>query len=205
MHRSNCLACRVFGSLSMRGRCAPRDLFPFAAAGELSEDARANLARANKVEVRNGVFIGRMSGSVEVGPFDQEMVPAGVTFHGEVALQNYQAWQLGLLWSSFDELDEGFAQLGSSKTRGLGVVRVAVDSLIHEQRSGAEQRPVGVGELVDERTRREYGLFAEGRLPDSTGATRGLSRRFVVDEAGALARWRDAGLTALDGLKKGGR
>ena len=102
VHRAHCVACRLFGSLSMRGRCAPRDLFPFSGAATLDEEERANLARANKVEVRYGVLIGRMSGSVEVGPFDQEMVPAGVTFHGEVALQNYQAWQLGLLCSCFN-------------------------------------------------------------------------------------------------------
>lgn len=197
VHRANCVACRLFGSLSMRGRCAPRDLFPFSDATTISENEQANLTRANKVEIRHGVLIGRMSGSVEVGPFDQEMVPAGITFYGEIALQNYQAWQFGLLCAGLDELTEGFAQLGASKTRGLGVVRVEIDSLIHEQRSGGEDRPMGVGDLVDDKTRRSYGLFAEGPLPSTNGAARGLSRRFTVEDPDAVTRWRDAGMQAL--------
>jgi CRISPR-associated protein Csm3 len=200
IHRANCVACRLFGSLSMRGRCAPRDFFPFKDATTLTEQEAANLARANKVELRHGVLIGRISGAVEIGPFDQEMVPAGISFYGEIALQNYQAWQLGLLWMVIDELTEGFAQLGSSKTRGLGVVRVDVDSLIHEQRSSAEDRPMGVGELVDESTRRTYGLFGEERLPSGESSIRGLSRRFLASDPAAIARWRDAGLRALAGL-----
>jgi CRISPR-associated protein Csm3 len=201
VHRANCAACRVFGSLTMRGRCAPRDLFPFKDATTLAEHEVDNLTRANKVEVRHGVLIGRMSGSVDGGAlFDQEMVPAGVHFHGEIVLQNYQTWQLGLLCAAIDELTQGFAQLGSSKTRGLGVVRVEIDSLLHEQTSRSEDRPMGVGELVDEGTRRAYGLFDETRLPKATGSIHGLSRRFAATEPGAITRWRNAGLQALADL-----
>ncbi len=201
VHRANCLACRLFGSLSMRGRCAPRDLFPFKDATALAGDEAANLARANGVELRHGVMISRISGAVDGSAlFDQEMVPAGVSFYGEVALQNYQAWQLGLLCAALDELTEGFAQLGSSKSRGLGVVRVEINSLVHEQRVGDEDRAMGVGDLTDERTRRAYGLFAEGRLPNSAGSIRGLSRRFTAADAQSIGPWRDAGSRALTGL-----
>jgi CRISPR-associated protein Csm3 len=200
VHRENCAACRLFGSLSIRGRCAIRDLFPFAVASGLSEDDRSNLARANQVEVRNGVFISRISGSVAVGPFDQEMIPAGTHFHGEVALQNYQVWQLGLLSSAFGELSDGFVQLGSSKTRGLGVVRIEFQSLIHEQRAGVERRPLGAGDLVDDGNRRAYGLFAERPLPPSEGTPRGLSRRFVADGPAETESWTTAGLGALSDL-----
>jgi CRISPR/Cas system CSM-associated protein Csm3 (group 7 of RAMP superfamily) len=195
----------LFGSLAMRGRCAIRDLFPFARATSLTDDDRRNLARANQVEVRHGVFIGRISGSVEVGPFDQEMVPAGTILHGEVALQNYQAWQLGLVCSAFDELTEGFAQLGSSKTRGLGVVRVDLQSLVHEQRIGARRKPLGAGDLVDDATRRAYGLFAESPLPESEGFTRGLSHRFEVEGQASIARWAEAGIQALTALHSAAR
>jgi len=201
IHRANCLACRIFGSLSMRGRCAPRDLFPFSASVEISADERANLARANRVEVRHGVLIDRISGAVAGSClFDQEIVPAGITLHGEIALHNYQAWQLGLLWSSLDELNEGFAQLGSSKTRGLGVVRVEVDALMHEQRYTSEH-PAAVGDLVGDREARDYGLFPEVRLPAAEGRARGLSRRFEVSGPD-LARWRDAAMTGLANLPR---
>lgn len=197
VHRENCVACRLFGSLSLRGRCAIRDLFPFTDATAISESARGNLVRANQVEVRHGVFISRTSGSVAAGPFDQEMVQAGTIFYGEAALQNYQAWQLGALCMALGDLSEGFVQLGSSKTRGLGVVRVELLSLVHEQRLGAGLRPLGVGQLVDKSTQVAYGLFEEGALPESEGGTRGLSRRFEIDGEPAVNAWRDAGLTAL--------
>ncbi len=206
IYRANCVACRLFGSLSVRGRCAIRDLYPFSDATQLSEREQDNLARANRVEVRHGVFIGRISGSA-VGLFDQEMIPAGVRFYGEVVLQNYQTWQLGLLLSGFDELSEGFAQLGSSKTRGLGVVRVDLSSLIHEQRLGSNPVPMGLGDLVDDSIKRAYGLFAEQPLPASEGTVRGLLRRFAISDTGALARWRAAGdhaLSQLDASAKGG-
>jgi len=201
VHRRNCLACRLFGSLSMRGRCAVRDLFPFSGAAEISDEDRSNFERANAVEVRNGVFISRISGSVAGGGvFDQEMVPAGVFFYGEIALQNYQAWQLGLLMSGLQQLDDGFAQLGSSKSRGLGVVRVKLLRLVHEQRAGAQDGPVGVGALVDASTQRAYGLLAESGLPKTSHVPYGLSRRFEVDAGPPIERWKDSSMKALGGL-----
>ena len=81
-------------------------------------------------------------------------------------------------------------------------MRVGIDSLVHEQRSGDGERPMGVGELVDGSTRRAYGLFGELPLPPSRGTIRGLSRCFVVDEPSAVASWREAGLGALAALNE---
>lgn len=208
IHRKNCMACRLFGSLSMRGRCAVRDLYPFPDSTTIEDTDREGLDRANRAELRHGIMINRISGAVEgAALFEQEVVPAGVRFHGEISLQNYQAWQLGLLFAAFDELDQGFAQLGSSKSRGLGVVKVSLLSLIHEQRAGRENRPKALGDLVDERTRRDYGLFTEQSLPPAGGVARGLSQRFEVGGAG-VRQWSEAGMRALHGLQSaihGGR
>ncbi|MCX4242502.1 type III CRISPR-associated RAMP protein Csx7 [Paraliomyxa miuraensis] len=201
VHRKNCLACRLFGSLSMRGRCAVRDLLPFPDGVELGAGDRENLERANRVEIRHGIAIDRISGAVKgAALFEQEVVPAGVRFHGEIVLQNYQAWQLGLVFSALDDLDRGFAQLGSSKSSGLGVVEVKPLSMVHEQAMGRDARPRGVGELVDDATGRAHGLLPERSLPPASAVTRGLSQRFEI-AASEVARWRSVGQEALSTLK----
>lgn len=191
VHREHCAACRLFGSLSMKGRASIRDLVP--AEG-------AETGRANRTQVRFGVSINRVSGSAGRSKlFDQEIVPAGVTFSGDVALENYQVWQLGLLAAAFAELNDGFAQLGSSKSRGLGVVRVDVDSLLHEQPLRAGERAAGVGRIFAPASADAYGLLREGDLPETTGTPHGLFRRFELDAAQAKT-WLDAGLAALGDL-----
>jgi CRISPR-associated protein Csm3 len=201
VHREHCLACRLFGSFAMKGRVAIRDLFPWEGTGEeLTEQDGRRLAAANRTQVRFGIAINRISGGVSRGKlFDQEVVPGGTPFWGEIALENYQAWQLGLLAMAFEELDEGLAQLGSSKSRGLGVVSLALESIVHEQAAHAGLRPSGVGAIFNEARRRDYGLLAESELPAAKGRPRGLFVRFSV--AGDEAKgWLEAGLTALESL-----
>lgn len=201
VHAGHCLACRTFGSTAMKGRVSIRDLFPWPGEAErLDDDLAENAARANAVEGRHGVAIDRIMGSVKHGPFDMEVVPAGVSFWGDIALENYQAWQLGLVAAALDELDGGFAQLGSSKSRGLGVVQVNVERVVHEQPLRAGEAPLGVGEMVDEGTRRAYRLLADRPLPRAEGRPRGLSRRFEVDGAAAKA-WLEEALGALEVLQ----
>lgn len=191
VHREHCLACRLFGSLSLKGRASIRDLLP--APGDEAD-------RANRTQVRFGVGINRVSGGVSRGKlFDQEVVPAGVTFDGDVALENYQVWQLGMLATAFAELNDGFAQLGSSKSRGLGVVKVTVGSMIHEQPLRAGARAAGVGRIYAPARVDAYGLLPEADLPETEGKPHGLSRRFELDAATAQA-WLDAGLAALGAL-----
>lgn len=200
VHRGHCLACRVFGSTRMAGRGAVRDLFPWrSATGELAEADSMNLKHANRVELRHGVAIDRVKGSVKHGPFDLEMVPPGVMFWGEIVLQNYQAWQLGLIAQALGELEDGFAQLGSNKTSGFGVVRPQVVRILHEQPARHGDAPLGVGAMVSGEEAQGYGLLAEGALPGTQSALRGLNRRFVV-EGEATRAWLDAGREALGSL-----
>lgn len=202
VHAKHCLACRTFGSTAMKGRVSIRDLFPWPAdCTELAGEIGKNAERANAVEGRHGVAIDRIAGSVKIGPFDMEVVPAGVDFYGDIALENYQAWQLGLLSAALNELDDGFAQLGSAKSRGLGVVKVTIEEILHEQPARSGDAPRGVGALVDsDATHKAYGLLRERDLPCAPGAPRGLSRRFQVH--GPEARqWLDEALTALEVLR----
>ncbi len=204
VHRTHCLACRLFGSLKMKGRAGIRDLFPWTEKSEATPTLMAggaNHVRANRIELRQGVSINRISGSVENGPFDQEMVPAGVSFFGDIALENFQIWQIGLLAQAFDEVNEGFAQLGSSKSRGLGVARISVAAILHEQPAHAARFPVGTGLLVSEQERQDYGLLPDYQLPDSEGVVRGLSRRFTIVEEPKINEWLSKGLAALGSLQ----
>jgi CRISPR-associated RAMP protein (TIGR02581 family) len=200
IHKQHCLACRLFGSQAIKGRASLRDLFPW------SDDPRAepafapggdNQAGANRLELRHGVAIDRILGSVKHGPFDQELVPAGVAFFGEVALENYQVWQLGLLAAAFDQLNTGIAQLGSSKSRGLGVVTAAVEEIVHEQ-SGRGSQPCGVGALATPEEREAYGLLDDAALPATASVPRGLVTRFVA--RAQAAAWLAAGSDALGAL-----
>ncbi|HEX7843722.1 MAG TPA: CRISPR-associated RAMP protein Csx7 [Kofleriaceae bacterium] len=200
IHKAHCLACRLFGSQAIKGRASIRDLFPWsddAGPGDRLGSGGDNHTTANRLELRHGVAIDRILGSVKHGPFDQELVPAGVSFFGDIALENYQAWQLGLLAEAFDQLNSGNAQLGSSKSRGLGVVKVTVERILHEQ-AGRRPRPCGVGELATPDEGKAYGLVAEGSLPPAEGSPHGLAMRFDVRE-GSTA-WLTAGRAALGAL-----
>lgn len=202
VHREHCLACRLFGSEAMKGRASVRDLFPWDAGEKDATISEQNRYRANNLEMRHGVSIDRIFGSVKHGPFDQEMVPAGVSFWGEIALENYQVWQLGLLAQAFDEVNTGFAQLGSTKSRGLGVATIELMSLVHEQRGLAESSAVGVGKLASAKENDDYGLFSDAALPESRHSeTRGIATRFTIQGTSDTQAWLAAGLQALGALQ----
>lgn len=200
IHKAHCLACRLFGSPAIKGRASVRDLFPWrddAGPGDRHAPGGDNHTSANRLELRHGVAIDRMLGSVRHGPFDQELVPAGVSFFGDIALENYQVWQLGLVAEALDQLTCGIAQLGSSKSRGLGVVTATVERIVHEQ-AGRRPQPCGVGHLATADECKAYGFVAEAALPSGTGAPHGLAMRFDVRDGAAA--WLDAGRAALGAL-----
>lgn len=202
IHREHSLTARLFGSTALKSRCAVRDLFPWKRDTASAEIASTqSFKQANRTELRNNVAIDRLLGSVKNGPWDAELVPAGATFWGELTLENYEVWQLGLLARAIDAFDEGFATLGSGSSRGLGVVRLRVSRLVHEQPLRAGERPRGVSQLADDATRRDYGLFPEAPdlLPAASSEPRGLHRRFDVS-APATGAWLAAGQHALNAL-----
>ncbi len=193
VYTKHCAACRAFGSTLLKGRISVRDLYPWT---DNDEGAADNVRAANQVETRHGVAINRISGGVHHGPFDQELVPAGVVFFGEISLINYQVWQLGLLAAGLDELNEGFARLGSSKSRGLGGVKVRVAHLSHDQQLTAGNRALGVAALAGDESG-GYGLLAGAPLPEASGKNHGIRHRFEAEDT---QPWLDAGLAALAGL-----
>ncbi len=194
IHKGHCLACRLFGSLAIKGRGSVRDLFPWSNDNRDSD----NTNRANRLELRHGVAIDRVTGAAKgSAKFDQEVVPAGVSFWGDIALVNYQVWQLGLLATAFEQFNLGTAQLGSSTSRGMGVVSIHVERMVHEQASH-ESQPCGVGMLATADEREQYGFTHESdRLPDTSSLPIGLALRFQVSEPEPIRAWMDAGLDSL--------
>jgi CRISPR-associated protein Csm3 len=193
IHKSHCACCRLFGSAALRGRAQIRDQFPWSASqADVTAGEQDNFARANRLELRHRVSIDRRTGTISGGPFDSEAVPAGVAFHGEIALENYQVWQLGMLVAALDELNDGFAQLGAGRNEGLGQVRVHVDAIAHEQRGAVGDPPRGVAALIPTEEAQSYGLLPEGALPGALGESRGLATRYEIRGEGPIGSWLDA-------------
>lgn len=150
-HRS-CGACRIFGHTRLRGRASFTDLFP------VDEVV---------TETRYGVAISRLTHAVAHGPFEMEVAVSG-TFAGHLVLENYEIWQLGLLASALEAMNQGLVKVGFGKNRGFGEVEVAVtEARVDEVASGAGVSMWrGLSAFVDESERQAYGLFSPDRLEE---------------------------------------
>jgi CRISPR/Cas system CSM-associated protein Csm3 (group 7 of RAMP superfamily) len=88
----------------------------------------ANEAEA-RVVVRDGVGIDRRSGAAAHNvKFQYEAITAG-QFKTTLTLVNYELWQLGLVAHLLADLDSGTLTVGYGARRGLGRVRVGVQSV----------------------------------------------------------------------------
>lgn len=158
IYRGSCGACKLFGSTFLRGRLAFTDLFP-------TEGAEI------KTETRYGVAISRLSHAVAQGPFEMEVAVSG-SFSGQVILENYEIWQLGVLAAAMESMNHGLLRVGFGKNRGFGEVRVKINNASVEEIAPVKDRDSlrGLGRFVrDDEEREKYGLaepyFLEG-LPD---------------------------------------
>ena len=114
MAQELCLVCQTFGSPWWASPVRVRDLTVVADEW------------FGQFDVRDGVAIDRDKGTVAVGPYDYEVVPAGTGFALHIEAENLDAWQLGLLWLGLRALKNGDVSLGGFTSRGLGWVRLEV-------------------------------------------------------------------------------
>jgi CRISPR-associated RAMP protein (TIGR02581 family) len=112
MAQKLCLVCQTFGSPRWASPVRVRDLT--AVADEWF----------GQFDVRDGVAIDRDKGTVAVGPYDYEVVPAGTRFELHIEAENLEPWQRGLLWLGLRALKNGEVALGGFTSRGLGWVRL---------------------------------------------------------------------------------
>jgi CRISPR-associated protein Csm3 len=115
-YRVLCYACRMFGSVMLRGRVAFADAHPL-------PDVRLALGERHHVGIDR-----RTGGSAHTVLFQPETVEAGA-FEVRVVLTNFALWQVRLLLAALRDLDAGDIGLGAATTRGYGRVRVPTGGL----------------------------------------------------------------------------
>lgn len=108
----SCSVCCLFGSPWLASRVLIKDLY---CAAEWP----------GQIEVRDGVGIDRDTETAATRiKYDYEVVPRGIELDLELVVENAEGWELGLLFVSLQELDQGRASLGGLTSRGLGRVRL---------------------------------------------------------------------------------
>lgn len=113
IYRRSSFVSQMFGHTSLAGRVRFADAYA---------------TRPLTIEERNGVAIDRIYGSVAFGPFNYETVVAG-SFATRIDFKNITLAQLALLGLSLRDLADGRIGMGFGKSRGLGRVKVTLDSL----------------------------------------------------------------------------
>jgi len=179
-YRVSCHADRLFGSTQIAGRLSIADALP------VDEAARE---AANRTEIRYGVAIDRVKGSVRHGPFEQEAVTGGA-FGLRVRIENYELWMLALVLQALRDLHGGFVQIGHAKTRGFGSVKVEapVLRLLWPGSPVKELRGAGACER-SEVVAAEYGLALNDTVPAPDAAEpvqSGLFSGYELAEWGSL-------------------
>ncbi|MGH9803447.1 MAG: type III CRISPR-associated RAMP protein Csx7 [Blastocatellia bacterium] len=151
IYKESCPICRLFGSTWYAGRLA-------------TEDAYA-VEKAPRPQQRDGVGIDRFTGGAASGvKFDMEVVTGG-TFATRLHLRNFELWQLGLLGFLLMDLKDGLVRVGAAKSRGLGKVKAAVQSVRLDFLGPKSPEPAeemltlkGVGELSSEQVAGDYDM-----------------------------------------------
>lgn len=148
LYRESCYACKLFGNTGIASRVQMSDLYP--AIVPLSES-------------RFGVAIDRITGAVEVGPFDLEVV-TDARFEGRIVLRNFTIGQLGLLSAALLDIADGLVALGHAKSRGLGRVRIEFVRAQFRFSKEAQDAILGVGALAEKKVRESYNISEEDKL-----------------------------------------
>jgi CRISPR-associated RAMP protein (TIGR02581 family) len=150
VYRDSCLICRLFGSTWFAGRLATADAYA--------------IGKPTKQQ-RDGVGIDRFTGGAAQGAkFDLEVVTEA-TFATQLHLRNFELWQLGLVGLLVRDLADGLIRLGSGKSRGLGRVRGAVQSVRLDflgarspQTQNGQLIVRGMGSLIEPTMAKAYGI-----------------------------------------------
>src|SRR5882724_2962471 len=152
IYRSSCRACKLFGNTKLRGRIAFFDAYPIGTV---------------QTEVRHSVAISRLSQSAVAGAlFDFEVAVSG-HFQTKVVIENFEAWQLGLLALTMRDINEGMVKIGFGKNRGFGEVSVEVEQVaLGFAREIPSTEVHGIGMLVEQTERGRYGLQPADRPAD---------------------------------------
>lgn len=166
IYKLSCPTCRLFGSLGFTGRFSISDAY-------LNGD--------HQLEIRDGVAIDRITGgAVHGAKYDLEILSRG-SFLTSIELRNFERWQLGLVGLVLRDLEGGWVQVGSGKSRGLGHVRGEILSFEINYFNREFSILTGLAGICDDDERQSYGFFPELQVPAPelpTAQYHGLRRKY---------------------------
>ncbi len=114
-----CPVCRIFGSSFMGGKLKIKDM-PV-------DEQKWHEAF---LRIRDGVVIDRDSRTArDKGKYDFEIVSPGVPFSLEIVGDNLEEYEIGMLFTAFDLISQGFGSLGGNVSRGTGRIKIAVTEI----------------------------------------------------------------------------
>lgn len=142
-----CAACRLFGSLRFAGRFSIGDAYPLP-----ESEAQP------KPGQRTGVGIDRFTGGTVRGVLFDLVVVEGGVFETTLRVTNFEMWQLAAVNFLLQDLKDEMITLGSGRSRGLGRIRGEVTRYVLSYLQ-PQTALAGLGELVSDDERQEYGLF----------------------------------------------
>lgn len=149
-YRDACPICRLFGHTLWAGRLRVSD---FAAVGQSQEQKHPHIA------------VDRFTSGVDGGKFFQVSYLTDATFRGEITIDNFSLWQLGLLGLLLRDLKVGLITIGHKRTSGAG--RVNIDDAALEFRTIVASTRLADGELwgisryLDDAANHDYGYTDE--------------------------------------------
>ena len=184
-----CPACRLFGCTGTASRI-------------LISDADVKGGRS---VFRDMIGIDRFTGGVFQGEMDDAgekkksgganmrfHALEGATFSTEIAITNFELWQLGLLAFVFRDFEEGLVSIGFGKTKGLGQVKGTIEKIHLVYPAGRQAgRVQHLSSLASAEERTRYGLHPseapEIAMKRAQEAGRlQLFETFEVQDAGAF-------------------
>lgn len=121
-----CPVCQLFGHVHYRSRLRIPDFTLAALGGEHS---------------LTHVAIDRMTGGSATRKLYEIVYRSGDSYTGELVIENFMLWQLGLVGMLLQDLDDGLIRIGHKQTSGAG--RVYLKDISVELRYLGDQLPTG--------------------------------------------------------------
>ncbi|MGA2402978.1 MAG: RAMP superfamily CRISPR-associated protein, partial [Syntrophobacteraceae bacterium] len=119
----SCHVCRLFGSPFFASKVFIKD-------SQLLYNESGEPIAFSRIELRDFVAIDRDTGTARhQGKFDAEVVPTGTQFGLEMIIENPEEYELGLILLGFDLFNEGHLRLGGLASRGLGRIRINMETI----------------------------------------------------------------------------
>ena len=192
IYKYSCFTDQLFGNTEIASRFRIEDAYPVE-------------PNAIKLEERNGVAIDRVFGSTIPGALFNYQVCTQGKFNTKIHLKNFTLAQLGLIGLVLRDLNEGWFGLGFGKSRGLGNVKVQLNSALiqypgcelkeddqsqkicligsqQDQQSWPHTYLLGVGEFLTNPEAEKYAFPKPDYQPDTPVGSKEMALGFGVEQ-----------------------